>query len=138
MSSLVVRNAFATKFVESFPDEMLVESLSKAIENATDLLPPAWYSFLYSGSDARAVAIGRPTCWREEGYARLYCATSAGNGPVDGVSRIDTVREAFRNWRLVSPDLRVTAPLPAATAPESDGRWLLIYTDLLYRFDYIA
>jgi hypothetical protein len=138
MSSLVVRNAFATKFIESFPDEVLIESLSKAVENAIELLPPAWYSFLYSGADARPVSIGRPTCWREEGYARLYCATKAGDGPTDGVARIDAVREAFRYWKLASPDLRVTAPLPATTAPESDGRWLLIYTDLMYRFDYIA
>jgi hypothetical protein len=138
MSSLIVRNAFAAKFVEAFPDEMLIESLSIAIENAVELLPPAWYSFLYSGSDARPVSIGRPTCWREEGYARLYCATKSGNGPSAGVARIDDVRDAFRNWRVLAPDLRVTAPLPATTAPESDGRWLLIYTDLLYRFDYIA
>lgn len=138
MSSSVVRNAFAAKFTASLPAEVLVESLSKAIENATELLPPAWYSFLFSATDARAVSLGRPACWREEGYARLYCAVNAGNGPQDGVVRIDVVREVFRNWRLLTPDLRVTAPLPASTAPESDGRWLLIYTDLLYRYDYVA
>lgn len=138
MSSAVVRDAFATQFGSALPGEVLVESLSKAIENATELLPPAWYSFLFSATDARAVSLGRPACWREEGYARLYCAVSAGNGPQDGVERIDAAREAFRNWRLISPDLRVTAPLPASTAPESDGRWLLIYTDLLYRYDYVA
>ena len=54
------------------------------------------------------------------------------------MARIDAMREAFRNWRLTNPALRVTSPAAGGHRTESDGRWLLVYTDLLYRYDFIA
>ena len=138
MSSVIAENAITTALAGQFPDVRLVVALAERVDN--EQLPPLWQAVTFISQGDSARSIGSPACRRELGIARVYAAARTGEGDAAAVVHADAVAQFFRNWRYASAGttIRIDAVIPAMRAPESDGRWLLVSTDVQFVRDYYA
>jgi hypothetical protein len=138
MSSLVAEFAITDALVAAFPGVELVQTLADRVDN--EQLPALWQAITFVPQSDTARSIGTPACRRELGTARIYVAARTGTGDAAALAHADAVASFFRNWRWVdrSETIHIDMVASGARAPESDGRWLLVSTDVQFVHDYYA
>jgi hypothetical protein len=138
VSSLVAETQITSALEAAFPTIDLVRALAERVDN--EQLPGLWQAIVFIPQGDVARSIGTPACRREAGVARIYVAARTGAGDAAALAHADAVAQFFRNWRWHngSETIRIDMVAAAARAPESDGRWLLVSTDVQFARDYYA
>lgn len=132
MASSITRTILRDALQAAFPTVAYVETIATRVNNNT--LADLWQTFEFVPEADRPIGIGRPTCWRESGIARVWVGAASGNGDSVAVAQADAVANAFRAFN--QGGVRVLEVTPPLSAVESDGRWLLVSVDLRYQRDF--
>jgi len=136
MSSAAVRIAFRDELAAAFPALPLYTTLGVRVDN--NALPDLWAASEFIPISDSAVALGKPTCWRELGTFRVFVVGKTGAGDAAIVTQADAIAAHFRAWRRTAPNIRVTASVPPAPSDFSDGRWLICAVDFAFTHDYFV
>lgn len=138
MSSVVAEYRIREALRFAFPTVDLVQALAERVDN--EALPALWQSITFVPAGDVAVSIGSPACRRETGTARIFAVGRTGAGDAEVIAHADQVAAYFRNWRWVEggETIRVELVAAGARAPESDGRWIIVSTDVNFVHDYYA
>ena len=136
MSSIVVETQIRSALVDGFPLVPYFDTLAIRLEN--EQLPALWQTMDFIPQTDSPVSIGSPACRREIGIARAYAVTRTGGGELPAVQLADATASYFRKWRWNAPgeSIRVDSVIPVTRAQESDGRWLIVFSDVQFVHDY--
>ena len=134
MSTATARAAFRAELAAAFPALPYIETLSARVDNVN--LPDLWASSDFIPISDQAIAIGKPTCFRELGTCRFFVVGRAGAGEAAVIAQADAILNHFRSWRAQT--IRVTGAIPPAPSDFSDGRWLICAVDLAFTHDHFV
>ncbi len=131
MSSSAVRVAFRTELQAAFPAIQYVEGVAENVDNES--LQDQWLAMGFASFGEERMSIDPPSWWHETGNVRVAVAGVSGDGDSAIMILADDVLRHFRGWRSADGTIVVTTVQPPSDdLPESDGRWLIVYLNLLY------
>lgn len=136
MSSSVVRSDFRSALQTAFPTVQYIETIASRVDNNS--LESLWHTLEFIAEGDTAIALGTPTCRRETGFARVWIGAATGSGDAAISAHADAVIATFRGYTAPSDGIRVRDTSPLSLNAESDGRFIIGYTDLRYSRDYTA